>query len=341
MNRNLLFGLTLLFIQLLPLPSYLNAQEIVVQEKNNFHDISAIHISGDFCSINIKGYEGDSVVYDGIIKTNENQESYKITTTVVDNVLTVEVSKPEKWSSHWGAINLLIPDGLAVSVNTMSGKVSIESLSECQIDIKSKSGHVNLTRIKGDVKSFSPAGDLIVEDFDGELVSKSKTGKVIVSNVNGNLDCSCDNGEFNVTNCKGTLKITGGSGSQVYENIEGDIAVKSTSGDIKLSLVKGNIVTRTFDGNQKLFQTEGAYQVQSSTGSITGNRVKFLSSSAITSTEGNIKMQMNTKSDLAFELKSDNSYLRAMGKSKKKSLKVGKGSILITGNSTSGSQTYY
>ena len=108
-----------------------------------------------------------------------------------------------------------------------------------------------------------------------------------------------------------------------------------------MSIAKGNIVCRSFDGDIKLFNTEGAYQVQSSTGNITGTRVKFSASSTFNSTEGNIKIQTDTKSNLAYVLKSDNSYLRAIGKSKKKSLKIGKGDIVITGTSTSGSQAYY
>ena len=317
------------------------AQNVAIQKQDTFARVDTIMIDADFCAVKISGHESNDIKLSAVIKTDENQDQYKIDTEVAQSKLSVSVVKPASWKSHWGEIVVKLPEGLNVVVVSKSGKVEVESLSVQNINIDSKSGHVNMTGVKGNVQSSSPAGDIVVDNYEGDLRSKSKSGKVILRNVKGDFFVSSNKGDFSISQLKGNLKTDGGSGFQEIENVEGNISAKTTNGDIKISLVKGNIETRTFEGNQKVFQSEAVYNLHASSGSITGTRIKFTGSSTFTTSEGNIKVQMNTKSDLAFVLKSDNSFLRAMGKSKKKSLKVGKGSIVITGTSTTGSQAYY
>ncbi len=317
------------------------AQEIAVQKENVFKGITKVSIDADFCALKMSGHNSSDINFSGVVKSEENLEAYKIETKTLDGVLSIRVIKPSVWKSHWGEIILQLPEGLAIEVTTQSGKVVASDLKVINLTVVSKSGHVTLTSFVGSASTNSPAGDLSVNNLTGNLKGRTKTGAISIKTIKGNCDLACHKGIINISDVKGKLYVDGGSGNQEVENIEGDITLKSTSGDVKLSIAKGNMVCKTFDGDMKLFNTNGTYAVQSSTGSIVGTRVEFVSSSSFTSTEGNIKMQIGTKKDLAFLLKSNNSFLRAMGKSKKKSLKIGKGNILITGTSTTGAQAYY
>lgn len=341
MNKHLLLIISLISILGNLAPSQLTAQNIATQKQESFNKVDSIKVEADFCVVKLTGYQGNTIEFNGVIKSDENADQYKLITKVTGSKLNIEVQKPSSWTSHWGEIELKVPNELIIEISSQSGKVDASSLTVKNLYIDSKSGHVNITDVKGNIESNSPAGDIVVNNFEGNIKSKSKTGKVIINNAKGDFNLNSNKGDFTINQLDGNIKTDGGAGNQELENINGDISLKSTSGDIKLSLAKGNITTRSFEGNQKIFQSEGIYNVQASTGGLTGTRIKFTGSSSFSTTEGNIKMQLNTKTDLAFELKSDNSFLRAMGKSKKKSLKVGKGSILITGTSTTGSQAYY
>ncbi|TLX77641.1 DUF4097 domain-containing protein [Labilibacter sediminis] len=330
------------FLMLLALNVFTSrAQEIAVQKESSFNEVSKIVVNGDFCALKINKSEGGVVEFKGVIKSGENLDAYKLNTNVAEGVLTIDVEKPAQWKSHWGEIVLAVPNQLEIELNTISGKVDVANISEAKLSIQSKSGHVSIQEIEGNVLAVTPAGDIIVDNFKGSLKAKSKTGKVILRNVEGEQNVSTNKGNITVLNLNGNITIDGGGGLQEIENVKGNISTKATSGNIKISLSEGHVACRIFTGDLKIFQTNGTYSLQSSSGNITGTRVKFTGSSSFTSTEGNIKVQMNTKSNLAFVLKSENSYLRAMGKSKKKSLKVGKGDIVITGISTTGSQAYY
>ncbi len=341
MNKPLRFSILVLLCCCLTITSFVYGQEIAFQEEATFNQVSNIAIDADFCTVKIQGCDSSFVSYSGILKSDVKPEEYGIVTQLTDGELNIAVVRPESWTSHWGEITLMVPNGSVLDIHTKSGKVDIDGLADCTVSIESNSGHVQVASASGTVIGNSPAGDFIVDDYKGTLEVNSKTGRVILRHVKGNVVAESDKGEFIIDHLSGILKTIGGSGVQDVENVEGDVSLKSSDGDIELSQVKGNIVTRSFAGNQKLFQTEGTYTVQSSSGTITGNKVVFIASSFFTSTEGAIKVQTNTKKDLAFVLKSENSFLRAMGKSKKKSLKLGNGSILITGTSTTGSQAYY
>ncbi len=329
------------FLQVVLFAVYSEAQEVAFEIDKQFEGVKEVNIDGDFCSVKIKGTDNRIANLKGVLKSNDNPEVYKVNADVKDGVLSVHVIKPKSWKSHWGELDFVLPNDIKLNVKTQSGKISISDLSKASIDIESKSGHVLMDNVEGTVHTVSPAGDLNLKNVKGTVNSRSKSGTVIIDNAQGTYTLGSSDGNYLIKNLKGTLITEGGSGNQEIENVEGDIKLKSTSGDLKVSLCKGNIVTRTFEGNQKIFQTEGTYQVQSSTGQLTGNRMKFDSSSSFTATEGNIKVQVANKTNIAYELESENSFLRAMNKSKKKKLKVGKGDIIISGISTTGSQAYY
>ncbi|SMO53037.1 hypothetical protein SAMN06265379_102288 [Saccharicrinis carchari] len=334
--KKLLLTLTVLFFW-----SSNYAQEIAQKKESTFKGIKKVMVNADFCTLKMIGYNKQELTFTGIIKSNENQEAYQIKISQEQDILHVNVVKPEEWISHWGELTLMLPQGISVDAVSQSGKIEVNDLQELNLSVRSESGHIVINSVQGTVAVNTGVGNLSVSDFTGDLKSNTKTGNVKVESLKGNCNISCYNGAIAISDVQGKLSVQGGTGNQEVEKVDGDINLKSSSGHMKLSNAKGNILCKTFNGNLKLFNVEGAYTIQSSKGNIVGTRVAFTTSSSFTTTEGNVKIQMDTKSNLAFELKSDNSFLRALGKSRKKSLKIGKGDILITGNSTTGSQAYY
>ncbi len=331
----------LLFISIAIFWGSTYAQDVADKKEGVFTGIKKVLVDADFCTLKMMGHESSDVFFTGILKTNENQDAYHFEILQQEDTLRINVIKPENWTSHWGELTLMLPVGIDAEVITQSGKVEAEGLNEVKLNIISKSGHVILIDLQGSAWVDTPVGNLTVNNFKGDLKSRTKTGTVDIKTLKGNGDIGCYKGLINISDVQGKLFVDGGTGNLEVEKAEGDITLKSTSGNTKLSIASGNIVCKSFNGDMKLFNTDGVYDVQTSTGNIVGTRVELTASSSFTTTEGNIKIQLDTKSNLMYELKSDNSYLRAMEKSKKKSLKIGKGDILITGTSTTGSQAYY
>ncbi len=319
----------------------IKAQEIALEKEADFSGVETIVVNSDFCALSILKAEGANVHYKAVIKAEKNPSEYDINTSNVSGKLTIDVKKPGQWSSHWGELTLFVPEGVALEVSSLSGKISLKDIVVNDVIINSKSGNVDFNNVNGSINVNTPAGRIVADNCKGNFKMKSKTGVVTVTNFDGVANITSDNGIITVKDSKGQITVFGGEGEQEYEKIDGDLSLKSTTGDMKISLCNGTIKTRTFGANQKLFQCEGVFEVQSSKGNVIGNRIKFTGSSSFTTTEGSIKVQTGTKSNVRYELSSDNSMLRAMEKSKKKNLKIGKGDIIITGTSTSGAQSFY
>lgn len=317
------------------------AQNSAKNKEDIFTGIKNIVVDSDFCTLKMIGHDGDDVIFNGTIKTEENIDNYDFKLEKIQDTLRVNIVKPENWNSHWGELTLKLPHGISVESLSQSGKVEAENLKELSLTVKSKSGNVALNNVEGKAWIETATGNLNVTNFTGDLTSLTKTGSVNVKTLKGNCDISCNRGIMIISDVQGKLIVEGGTGNMELDKVEGDVTLKSNSGNTKISGTTGNIVHKSFNGDIKLFNTMGVYDIQTSVGQIVGTRVALTASSSFTSTEGNIKIQLDTKSDLSFTLKSTNSFLRAMNTSKKKSLKIGKGEIVITGTSTTGSQAFY
>jgi hypothetical protein len=126
------------------------------------------------------------------------------------------------------------------------------------------------------------------------------------------------------------------------DNIKGNILAKSLSGSVKISVSEGAIKVQGSSGDVQLFQTAGVLDIKTTKGNQSGTRVSLSGNSKFSSTEGKIKMRFNMpKGSLKYQLLSEKAYIFALGKSKKKKLNIGDGSILVESSSTTGAQSYY
>ncbi|WP_282036999.1 DUF4097 family beta strand repeat-containing protein [Saccharicrinis aurantiacus] len=318
-----------------------NAQTKTTKLDTSFTNVSKLLIEADFCAVKISGSTNDKLDISGSLKVNEKAVGYELLVSNDDGSVTISVKKPAQWTSHWGEIQLNVPSNVAIDVNSVSGKVDVANIENVNLNFNSKSGHANFSNVKGEINTDSSTGNIVVSNCAGSIKGKTKTGSLNINQYKGKINISADKGDIAVKSVEGDIQIFGGEGTQEFDTVTGKLKTKSRSGNVKISLCNGEINCRTFVGQQKLFQCNGVYNLESSKGNIVGTRIKFADSSNIKTTEGSVKIQTNTKTNIRYELTSDNSVLRALAKSKKKSLKIGKGDILITGVTTTGAQSYY
>ena len=204
------------------------AQEIATQKEDVFKGINNIVVNADFCALKIRGHEANEVSFKGAIKAEENKEAYSFKVSEQEGNLTIVVTKPSQWKSHWGEIILNVPQGVSMEVTSQSGKVDVAKVSGFNLNLVSKSGHFFVTDVEGSISAKTPAGDIKVNNFKGELKAKTKSGEIVVSQLNGNMDVVCENGNSTVKEVKGNLKLLGGNGNMEVEDVEGEISLKST-----------------------------------------------------------------------------------------------------------------
>ncbi|TAJ05772.1 hypothetical protein DMA11_23170 [Marinilabiliaceae bacterium JC017] len=332
--------LTLLFF--LTTTAHSQDLKLACQANDTFDNIKAITVKGIFAKVNITGHQQNNVILNGTLKAIK-PEGYNIKHTVTGNTLEVMVAIPQTTaSSHTGEVQLTIPDNIPVTIENTSGYATIKNVKTSSLNITSKSGKINITNSDATMTLHTVTGAIKVDQTNGNVTTKSKSGEQYIQNITGNVKAVTNSGQLNIKTITGIITAESTSGNQEYENIKGDITTKASSGNIKISIAESNILITAAKGDVQLFQTNGTLNVTTTKGNQSGTRIKLAAASSLTSTEGKIKMKLDMPKDqLAFQLQSTNSYLFALGKSKKKKLKIGKGPILLTGTSTTGSQSYY
>jgi len=325
------------------LPLTMVAQDLVVVATANesFNDVTSISVVGEFCKVNI--IKGDSVGVTGELKANKQLEGYAIAFEENAGELKVNVQKPESgWTSHSGALDITLPNGVSVDVITSSGYITIDGLASQSFSAQSKSGKINANNLEGDVSLKSKSASVKANNIKGKLSLSTKGGAHVVRNVTGAVALSSSKGAMLVENIEGSLTTESTDGAQTIKQVNGDVKLKTMAGAMKLSKAKGNVQSLSAAGTLNLFDVTGVLSCVSTKGAIIGTRVRLEGSSSFNTTEGKIKLKMeNPKEELSFLCESKHAYIVAFGKSKKKKLKTGSGAIVITSVSTTGAQSYY
>ncbi len=324
------------------LPAYLMAQDMPVVAKANqsFENISSVKVIGEFCKVMVNA--GDQLHVEAELQAAKELEGYAVNCIEEAGTLKIEVTKPESgWTSHTGFVNVSLPAGVKLNIETTSGYITLNGISAADITAQSKSGKIQATDITANVSLETRSASIKAENIKGQLNTKSKGGAHVVRHVEGAVSLYSSSGEMIAEYINGALKTESTDGAQTIKEVNGDIYLKTKSGAMKLSDSSGTIGSLSVSGTLNLFNVEGVFNLVATKGSLIGSRVTLSESSTFNTTEGKIKMKFqNSKEQFTFACESEHAFIVAYGKSKKKKLKMGDGPIVVTAISTTGAMNF-
>ena len=322
----------------------LKADELSVAFESDtiFNNISTIRVKGFYSKVFVAKSNENRVRLRATLKSTK-PEGYSIVTKITDKVLEVLVSYPhESWSSHTGELVFYVPDSINIDIENTSGYCTINEVNAKAINVVTKSGKININKCTGDYILSSATGNINVDEVKGSANVKTKSADLSIYRVTGNVISYSSSGMLRLDNITGDVKTASTSGKQEMDNIKGDILAKSMSGAIKISVSDGAIRIQGSSGDVQLFQTTGVLDIKTTKGNQSGSRINLSGNSKFTSSEGKIKMRFDMPNgSITYQLVSEKAFIFALGKSKKKKLNIGEGSILVESSSTTGAQSYY
>ncbi|MBN2166996.1 MAG: hypothetical protein JW717_12015 [Marinilabiliaceae bacterium] len=341
-NNKYIFLLIIIFPLIGTIVNSQNTPQLVYHKDSTFTGIKKIKVDAKFCKVEINNSSDNTIHLSGDLNSDKNDPAYTMLISATNGILTLNVQYPSSgWSSHSGSVLLNIPNGLELDIEAFSGQIYIQGTQLLKATIKTKSGNIEVKESSGDIITETITAKINISKHNGLVKTKSKTGSQYFSTITGKVSALTSEGELVLADITGPVRTEATSGNTDIDRIQGEIISKAAAGSIKIADSNGNITVTTFSGFIKLFNITGIVNLQSTTGEQVGTRVELTASSTFNTTEGKIKMQIdNPIESLTFNLESTNSFLQAAQKSKKKKLKVGKGSIVITGISTTGGQVY-
>ncbi len=204
-----------------------------------------------------------------------------------------------------GRLFFEVPDGIDLDIRTSSGEIVIRNMESQSLVTASSSGNIAVSRIKSAVEVKSSSGNINIGMIDGSVRAESSSGRVELTNVIGKVSAAASSGDVRLS------------------SVEGDIEVSSSSGRIVLN------------------STNGAVFAHTSSGDIVGEDVWITGDSRYKTSSGDIEVDFdNPLNDLSFRLTSSSGNLQVGDLKGERNLAAGEGTIRITGESTSGRQSY-
>lgn len=267
-------------------------QNILASEEFEGDNIAEVIIRNTFCDVNLEG--GNKLYFKGVIEGRGDEGDFEIITDLDGDRLEIVVkSRTRNW--NWNKISrsrldLKIPAGTKIYVESSSGDTYGRSLSGAEIEIEATSGDIDLSDISADVRVVVTSGDVEIEDMTGRLEVESTSGDV-------NLD-----------------------------DIDGNIRTRSTSGDLEIRQFSGDIQSRSTSGEITVSRGKGALSLRSTSGNIEGYDLEITDDLYLQASSGEIEIELvNDMEDLNFELETGSGDLRAGRRSGEKDLYIKRG----------------
>lgn len=307
--------------------------------------VEKINVDTKFCRISVKQTDSETTI-SGKLEAMVEENGYAINIDEANNECNVTVSVPQNGNTSFaGEIEIAINKNVELNINTTSGFVDFNDLTNCNVTTTTIQGKINVKNCTGQMNITTKNGAITIDNIDGNMSFESSTGNITADKVNGNISFDTPDGAFTLSNAKGEFKCGTIAGTQTYSNINGILTCKGSSGAIKISSLSGTLNISTMNGAVNLYDIKADLHIATTKGLITGSKyITLTGSSDFNTVEGKVNLRLqNTKDELTFNLSSENSKasLIAKGTSKNKKLNIGKGNIVITGHSKTGSQIFY
>jgi DUF4097 and DUF4098 domain-containing protein YvlB len=235
------------------------------------YETNTYEVSEPFTAVAVDIDAGNVVIRpseDGMCKVVCLEEEKQRHDVKVENG-TLRIRHPE-WKEdffHFGVsigeteITVYLPEGSysALSVQTDSGDISIESLHVENIALETDTGDIRLQSIQctGVLRGETDTGEMHVQDVNcGNLNSEGETGNITLERVMISGNCSIDRD----------------SGDVVFQDSDaGEISVETDSGDVTGTLLSEKVfLTETDTGDVQVPQTiqGGTCRISTDTGDI-------------------------------------------------------------------------
>ena len=124
----------------------------------------------------------------------------------------------------------------------------------CSATITSRSGRVEVERIRGALEVNARSGRIAVQEIDGDARLISRSGSVQAESIAGSLLAESRSGSVRVGRCKGSAQVVARSGSVQVEDVGGNLEVQTRSGSTGIADAGGEVRVSAMSGS---FRYEG------------------------------------------------------------------------------------
>lgn len=209
------------------------------------------------------------------------------------------------------------------SRSRMEGIIEVQAFEGVDIEVACGSGNVDIRGLQG-----------------GRLEVRTGSGDIVARAIFGETRLRSGSGDFRMERVGGNLEAGTGSGNIDLQDGEGRISLSSSSGDLELRGVSGDIEASSSSGEVSVIDGEGVFSLASTSGSVVAEQIDLRNSSRFRSVSGDIELDLRGEvSEYSYDLRSVSGSIRVGDNQAGNRFARDGGSLLVEGNTTSGSIT--
>lgn len=141
-----------------------------------------------------------------------------------------------------GSVTLYLPEGLSGSIYSAVGSIRARSLSDCDLELRSDAGRIQVSGLRGRVRLDSSAGRIEASDLGpGDFRIRSDAGRVSLERVRGHIQISTGAGRVDADALSGSLDVQSDLGTvrlAVLALDAGEHRVRTHAGSIRIELAR-------------------------------------------------------------------------------------------------------
>jgi DUF4097 and DUF4098 domain-containing protein YvlB len=322
--------------------SPLLAQELQDRVQEHFSGVETISVRGAFCKTEIVSGTIDEVLLEGEIRSVRRYQDLRIRYQQNGSLLDVWIEQPNNTSGQIkGLLVLSVPAQTKVQVSNLSGSIRVDGVGRGSTSLETISGDVVVNNHPDSLVVNTSSGNIQGDWISGGVLAQSVSGHITIRNVKGGCHLTSTSGQIRVLSAYNAVHLNGTSGKLSVEDVIGDVKANSVSGQVLVSGLKGSLMATSSSGSITVNRSVGMLDLTTISGSINGKELMITDHSMFKNASGHIEVMLNNDPEsLRFDLSTLSGRLEVYGEQSEKQMQWGKGSVLVTGTSTSGNQRY-
>ena len=264
--------------------------------------INRVVVSTSAGGIEVSGQSGQAPRVEVYIRGNNNRElskeeikkrldeDYDLNVNVSGHEVTA-IAKNKHNFSNWR--------------NQISISFKIYVPEQASTDLKTSGGGIRLDHLKGNENFTTSGGGLQINRLSGMIHGRTSGGGIDVSNSSENIDLETSGGGITAKDCSGKIKLQTSGGGLRLENLKGDINAHTSGGGVEGSNIEGELITSTSGGGIDLKGMNCSLDANTSAGSLNAQMKHVGKYLRLTSSAGNVNIELPAKQGLDLNLKGD------------------------------------
>ncbi len=169
--------------------------------------------------------------------------------------------------------NVRVPEKFNLDIITSGGDMIVEGVTGT-IELNTRGGDIEMTKMAGQCRVRTSGGDLIFKDISGSLQAQTSGGDVDLTDIFAETSVQTSGGDITLMNCKNTVRLQTSGGDIDIRQVAGNLSAATSGGEISLTDVRGAATAFTTGGDIELeitltdFAKPHAIQLETTGGSI-------------------------------------------------------------------------